>query len=340
MLRRILDKFLGNQPAHASPPSTDKVLARDEAGARFHSRFGGLWTDRLDADDVLRRKAASDPAVAAQQEKLAAFIQNGFVILEGAVSHAAIDRYRADLDAQIQSGDSPIQVSVPTHGPQDKAVVALHEADIQAPLSKILDTYHYLDSAIPLIFNERVLKFLQSVFEEDVWAFQGLHFERGSTQAVHQDTAYVVSEKPLHVCASWLALEDIQPGSGELLYYVGSHRLPDWIYSGQYKHYNHTRDAHEQHMGHLEYLHKASRERNLPLERFLPKKGDALIWAADLAHGGSEIENKDQTRRSLVTHYSPASSEPYYLRFKAASERQKRRVVEGGHTSSLYYPNR
>jgi hypothetical protein len=39
----------------------------------------------------------------------------------------------------------------------------------------------------------------------------------------------------LQFAASWIALEDVQPGAGELFYYVGSHRLPDHLYAGSHK---------------------------------------------------------------------------------------------------------
>jgi ectoine hydroxylase-related dioxygenase (phytanoyl-CoA dioxygenase family) len=47
---------------------------------------------------------------------------------------------------------------------------------------------------------------------------------------------------------------------------------------------------------------------------FLGKAGDVLIWHADLAHGGAPIKNVGQTRHSLVTHFCPASDEPFYRR--------------------------
>lgn len=40
-----------------------------------------------------------------------------------------------------------------------------------------------------------------------------LHFEVGSTQAIHRDTAYVVvKDEPLKLVASWIALADVTPG--------------------------------------------------------------------------------------------------------------------------------
>src|SRR6202012_4631720 len=53
---------------------------------------------------------------------------------------------------------------------------------------------------------------------------------------------------------------------------------------------------------------------------FLPKKGDALIWAANLLHGGGKHTEKSRTRWSQVTHYyfedcayyTPMRSDPFY----------------------------
>lgn len=288
----------------------------------YYSRFGGLWTDRRDALAQLERRAKADPAVAALRDKLDFFIRNGYAILEGAVDHQAIDAYKAALLDAARADSTPLVASVPVQGPQDKDVVPLAQADLDAPLTKVLDTYVHLPSALALSFADPIVRFLKIVFDDGLLAFQGLHFERGSTQAVHQDTAYVVLEQPMHLCASWIALEDVQPGSGELMYYEGSHRLPDWLYSGSYKHYNHERDKHEEHMGHLKALVDRSEEQGLKLRTFLPKKGDALIWSADLAHGGSQITDPSLTRRSLVTHYPDASTKPYYFRFLPA-DRQK-----------------
>ena len=36
---------------------------------------------------------------------------------------------------------------------------------------------------------------------------------------------------------------------------------------------------------------------------FLAKKGDVLIWHANLVHGGMPIEDKNTTRKSMVIHY-------------------------------------
>ena len=325
MLRKL---YWAARSTFASPPPPKP---------EYFSRFGGLWTDRRDALTELDRRAAADPTVAALRDKLAFFIENGYVVLERTVEPADIDAYKRDLLAAAQADSTPLVASVPVQGPQDKDVVPLAQADLDAPLTKVLDTYVHLPSALKLAFADPIVRFLSIVFDNGLLAFQGLHFERGSTQAVHQDTAYVVLENPMHLCASWVALEDVQPCSGELMYYEGSHRLPDWLYSGAFKHYNHERDKHEEHMAHLKSLVDRSEERGLKLTTFLPKKGDALIWAADLAHGGSEIGDPALTRRSLVTHYTDASTKPYYFRFLPQDRQKVVQVKPGCAFTSMYY---
>ncbi len=300
------------------------------------SEFASLWIDQPDALQQLDERVTHKHTVTDYREKIAFFIEHGYVIFEKAVSDEAIDRYLAEFEQALQP-DSGLLASVPTYGPQDKSLVAAAEASRYEPLTKYLDSYWLLPSARPLVFNEQVATFLRIVFEERPLAFQGLHFEVGSTQAIHQDTAYVVADKPLALVASWLALEDIQPGSGELLYYEGSHRLPDWKYSGKYKHYNHARDAHQEHIDHLESLHRESQARNYPLRRFLPRKGDLLLWAADLAHGGAEIEKPGTTRRSLVTHFCPASVAPNYFHYLPPQRQVLQEYGEAGAMSTFYY---
>jgi len=54
--------------------------------------------------------------------------------------------------------------------------------------------------------------------------------------------------------------------------------------------------------------------------RFLPRRGQALIWAANLLHGGDVHRDRKRTRHSQVTHYyfddctyyTPMHSDPFY----------------------------
>ncbi len=66
----------------------------------------------------------------------------------------------------------------------------------------------------------------------------------------------------------------------------------------------------------------------------LAQAGDVLVWHADLAYGGAEIENPGRTRRSLVTHDCPNIDEPFYRR-----NAKHRSVTRGGVAFKSQYGN-
>ena len=155
-----------------------------------------------------------------------------------------------------------------------------------------------------------ISRFLNILFDRPALAFQSLGFLRGSQQGVHRDTAFVRVSSSQEFVASWIALEDVTPGSGELEYYVGSHALPDYLFSSTARW---ATPGHPEVLGYSDALHAMAKEAGLAFTQFRPKKGDALIWAAELMHGGSAIEDENRTRKSLVTHYCPVDQHPMYF---------------------------
>jgi ectoine hydroxylase-related dioxygenase (phytanoyl-CoA dioxygenase family) len=120
-----------------------------------------------------------------------------------------------------------------------------------------------------------------------------------------------VDTNPMHLVATWLALEDVEAGTGELEYYVGSHRAPDFLFGGNSK----WMESHTgEHDNFLQSLHDDAVRYSQKRSSFLAKAGDVLIWHADLAHGGAPITEPSRTRRSLVTHFTSADDEPFYQR--------------------------
>jgi len=283
------------------------------------------------------QRILENPELNSLEKNLSEFIESGFTIIESAVSCELIDNYLSDFENLLENRNSGLLASVPVHGPADKSVVPAHDADRQLPLTKYLDTFYFSGHGKRLSLNQCAVNFLSAIFEERPLCFQSLHFERGSTQGIHQDTAYVVVDQPLNLAASWIALEDVQPGSGELMYYPCSHRFSDHLYSGRYKHFNHERDSHQEHMSHLESLHQKAKEAGLSLQKFRPKKSDMLIWHADLAHGGLPIQDAALTRRSYVSHYCGMSRVPHYVQYLPEKKRRRIDYMPQGQFSTMYY---
>lgn len=292
----------------------------------YYSRFGGLWIDDRDPKNVearIERIADAD-----LRQNIRNFVRDGYVILPGAVPAEAIDAYLQEYES---AADTPgfLCLFGDTFS-REKA---------SKPGAKVCDTVMLLSSGPDLSFSPRIGQFLEEVFEDKALAFQSLHFEMGSTQGIHQDTAYVVVERePTKLIASWIALEDIEPGTGELVYYVGGHRITEYRYGGEYKHYDPARDEIQSHTAHINHLHEEAARLGLPLGKFSAKKGDVLLWHADLPHGGGEITKPGRTRRSLVTHYCPKTLTPHLWRYISEEWRRKAEARDGHAFTSVYFP--
>jgi phytanoyl-CoA hydroxylase len=263
-----------------------------------------MWFDQ--ARDFVGRQAnhADDPFF---QD----FLRKGYAVLPSAVDAGAIDNYMAAVKRKLGERD-PRLVAI---YPNQMTSVAAAEADFTQSSVRLLDSYTAIPESHDLLFSETLVAALHKLFGRPATCFQSLHFFVGSEQAVHQDTAYVViKDDPLAFVGIWIALEDIEEGTGELCYYEGSHLIPPFEYGKGRLHFNHEIDSNETHAEHLNYLHVRSKLAGLPLVRHRPRKGDALVWHSLLAHGGSP-RNRPGSRLSLVGHYTPIGMTPHYFGF-------------------------
>jgi hypothetical protein len=148
----------------------------------------------------------------------------------------------------------------------------------------------------------KVLAMLDQAYGRPAFPFQTLNFRRGTEQETHSDAIHFHSEPQRFMCGVWVALEDIAPEAGPLAYRPGSHKLP--VLTMRAAGVNHSRPKVEDYKRtYVPALRARLDASNLPSATAVLKKGHALVWAANLAHGGSPIAAPDSTRRSLVTHY-------------------------------------
>jgi len=134
--------------------------------------------------------------------------------------------------------------------------------------------------------------------------FQTLNFRRGTEQPTHSDAIHFSSMPERFMCGIWVALEDITEDNGPLVYYPGSHRLPQFTLEqlGLKAGEGHT--AHGPSYARFEnYVRAVVQACGLQEKRLTVKKGTALIWASNLLHGGSAIRRAGASRLSQVTHY-------------------------------------
>lgn len=297
--------------------------------ARPRSAFGGLWTDQANADDLVEGRLALGWIDEAEAAQLRAWIADGFVVLPNAVPEETLQRALDDLDTAFRG-----EIEGQTYYAEGLGYPRPWSPGFETGAVKAINIHERSPALLDAAFSPTILRFLHLVFERPPMATQSLGFLRGSAQDAHQDSRIVAYSNALHFAASWIALEDVTPGAGELFYYVGSHRLPDYLYAGRYKNqYDAARlapdcDVTAEAQRHDLELPLKARELGMPEQVLVAKRGDAMIWSGDLAHGGKPISGS-VTRRSVVTHYCPAEIAP--LSF----ERRNREVRT--HPSGAFY---
>lgn len=148
-----------------------------------------------------------------------------------------------------------------------------------------------------------ILDLLRHLYGREPFAFQTLNFAVGSQQHFHSDAVHFNSYPHGFMCGVWIALQDIDLDSGPLHYFPGSHRLP--YLSARSLGLSDIEVAAKQHPQTFFEPHwqQAVEAQGLASQHFLAKRGDILIWHANLLHGGEMVQDRSLRRWSQVIHY-------------------------------------
>jgi hypothetical protein len=166
---------------------------------------------------------------------------------------------------------------------------------------RIQDAWKFSPEVNEIATNPIILTLLQSLYGRPGWPFQTLNFRYGSQQHPHTDAVHFSSVPERFMCGVWVALEDVVLEAGPLVYYPTSHHWP--IYANE--HINHSPDANANTTQAIYHplWNALVEQHHIKPERFMAKKGQTLIWTANLLHGGERRLHPELTRWSQVTHY-------------------------------------
>ena len=233
------------------------------------------------------------------------FERDGFVVAEGFVDPALCDRVVADA----------------------KRFYASEGAEV-GDVDRTMNLHRESDAAAAVLEDRRLRRLIGALLGGRPVLFQSIYFHWGSGQHPHSDYMFMSTDPPMALCGVWIACEDVAEEAGPLVYYPGSHRIPNagiparfaadepairklieaeepalrrrhaaQLSAGQslatslfYERWTHEIDA-------------ALAAGGFGPRTFLPRKGDLIVWHANLVHGGSAISRPDRTRNSLVAHY-------------------------------------
>lgn len=209
------------------------------------------------------------------------FAQNGYVIIDPEIPRDVIEEVVRVTGPYFRENYTPYY-SDPT---------------------RIQDAWTFLEPVRQIAISPKVLEVLRILYQREPVPFQTLNFRVGSQQRTHSDTIHFSSIPRGFMCGAWIALEDVDSRNGPLHYYPTSQRLPIYdihelgIAPGSqqtpYAHYGKYEDF-------AETLMKSQQFGRTEIK---VERGQCLIWAANLFHGGSPIIDETRTRMTQVTHY-------------------------------------
>lgn len=158
-----------------------------------------------------------------------------------------------------------------------------------------------------LASNNIVMNTLRLLYQREPIPFQTINFPVGSEQRTHSDMIHFNSIPQRFMCGVWVALEDVNELNGALHYYPSSHRLPFYDMLDIGIKGTNNRDAKKEMMNYSKkyevFIQNVVDSLGLKKETLDINKGQAIIWSANLLHGGDPILKAGSTRHSQVTHY-------------------------------------
>jgi ectoine hydroxylase-related dioxygenase (phytanoyl-CoA dioxygenase family) len=195
--------------------------------------------------------------------------RDGYLILEPVVSEEIVDGIVADLDP-------------------------LYER----PARRLGHAWKTSANVKALALAPTVLSLLEDLYGRKPFPWQTINFWTGSQQAVHSDALHFNTEPRDFACGVWTALEDMDMDNGAIEFYPGSHRLPEITMTDIG-----LRPTHEDYPQYEAHIRDLIEREGLAPEYATIRKGQSLLWAANMLHGGAKMRDRKRTRHSQVTHY-------------------------------------
>ena len=222
------------------------------------------------------QNANLDPETAAMVKF---YSENGYVIIDPEIDDELIERALLEIKPEFEKNNT----------------------------NRLQDAWKAHNAIKQIATAPRVLEILQTLYRRRPIPFQTLNFSTGSQQRTHSDSIHFNSVPERYMAGVWIALEDVHDGNGPLHYYPARHRLPFYdlsilgmkgstsssIEDMLANYYNRYED----------FIEELVSQKHLEKKVLNLKKGQALIWSANLLHGGEKITIPGSTRYTQVNHF-------------------------------------
>lgn len=253
-----------------------------------------------------------------EKKLLTQFHEEGYLIIDLKLQNNDLQNVINDIYKYTEKGQNKYDKEIPNANDYKKS--KNNDITIQS------DVYTFNDS--PRLFegwrngnyiknlclNKNILDTLSLLYGEKPFPFSTINFIKGSNQPLHSDTIHFHTIPYYWMSGVWVALEDVDKNNGALRIIPRSHKWemfhyedlniphPDTIEDGEkvaYREYE-------------EFLRQLIKVKNGKEKIVELKAGEAIIWASNLLHGGTEIIDENRTRLSQAIHYFYNGCKHYY----------------------------
>lgn len=239
------------------------------------------WLDKPNAKELLELNTQTKTFPESIQFQFHQWIDSGYVLLKNYFSEQQIDDTYKEVESLFKQ----------------------QTIDYNYTGGRIMDAFRHSEKVNAMMRDKELLRLISFLLGKETDLFQTINFFQGSQQNPHSDFIHMSTEPKGYLVGVWIALEDIDTDAGPVYYYPGSHRLP-YVFNEDFETGNTSLW-----LGDLNYtnyelkIQELIKEHNIQPVEFTAKKGDVLIWHANLIHGGKKINRHGATRKSLVGHY-------------------------------------
>jgi len=260
---------------HLQKPLIASISSKD-----FPDKESKAWLDTGDSAVLAPQKTGFASFSKDVQEEILHWSRNGYMILDKFLD----DETCEGVNREIEN--------------------LLNQNKIQFTNGNKLMFANKLSATIKNVANNQGLKnILAFLLDREIIAFQTINFLEGSEQRAHSDSIHMTTYPLGYLIAAWVALEDVHHNNGPLFYYPGSHKLPFLLNSDFNSGETPLTLGKKKYTDYEDVLEEVVRSSDFERNEFHAKKGDVLIWHANLVHGGAPILDKQLTRKSMVIHY-------------------------------------
>lgn len=232
-----------------------------------------------------------------EEKEMAIKLNNdGYLIVDLNLTDNEIEEYKSEID-RLNDSENIVTQDSNYHYSRGKRIFEGWKQ------SKMLQN---------LSLNPKIINLLKLFYKKEPYPFQTITFNYGSNQPLHSDLIHFDSIPHRWLTAVWVALEDMTNQNGSLVYVPNSHKLPIFDFFDlkiKVPEYGKQFDSYSNYENFIKQLVESQK---LEVKSLICKKGQALIWLANLIHGGDVIRDPNSTRYSHVTHYYYDDCDVYY----------------------------